>query len=819
MARVKFDYGIDLGTTNSAIAVMENGQLKIIKSDGHQMDTTPSLVQFTRKGLRVGKDAKGKHVYSEFKREMGNDKIYDCEYMDAPYSPEQLSAEVLKKLKGYVTEENIRAAVITVPNQFHQSQIDATQRAAELAGFQACELLQEPIAASMAYGIEAEVMNGYWLVFDFGGGTFDSALMSVDEGIMKVVDTDGDNHLGGKDIDSDIINKMLIPQLQDEYSIDELLADDIKGFDLRDELKRAAEKLKIALSSKTIEEYFTDDPICDDDDGEEIDPEFTVSLEQYEKIVVPIFQKAIDITMELLKRNNIKPDDLGSILLVGGPTFSQTLRRMMSDQFNCKIDTSIDPMTSVAVGAALFASTKTIPLDLQKRDLAKIQLKLKYPETTVETEDNLGVMIDRDSTEGDVPNVLSLEVSRSDGGWTSGKVEVEDAEIIEVQLITGKPNVFNIILSDNQGNQIPCEPSQITIIQGLKAAKSTLPHSICIDSVLTGTGKQRLVPLDGLEKNNTLPAKGKGTFKTQRTIRPGNKDDVLTIPIFEGEPGEQSVLNEGAAVIKCTGEDLSALLPEGSDVELTVDIDSSRRIKLSAYFPYIDESFDVEVTKTRDTQRVEVNADTLHTEIKKAQHTLTLIDGQNVDRLCEDLTSLEQQLDNAGNDSDTKQKISANLNSILKKLDQIEDDAEWPKVEQDILDALEAIRMSNEQYGNEESSKLLTLVEAKAREVIQQQNIKLGIDLVDQIHAMGFALIRQETGLWISYIKGFDDDFDTQQWSDKNAARQLINQAKKVIAIQPSREKLEKIVFALFGLLPDKGESITDQTNSELLLK
>ena len=206
MARVKIDYGIDLGTTNSAIARMDNGKIVIIKSDRFQKDTTPSCVKFSKKKIIVGDVAfnsynqealKALHegadatsnTFIEFKRTMGTDKTYYSSHTDSGYSSEQLSAEVLKQLKGYVRDENINAAVITVPNQFRQNQIDATQRAAEMAGFQYCELLQEPIAASMAYGIEAKEMHGYWLVFDFGGGTFDTALMKVDEGIMKVVDT------------------------------------------------------------------------------------------------------------------------------------------------------------------------------------------------------------------------------------------------------------------------------------------------------------------------------------------------------------------------------------------------------------------------------------------------------------------------------------------------------------------------------------------------------------------------------------------------------------------------------------------------------
>src|SRR3990172_4891770 len=176
MNRTKLDYGIDLGTTNSAIARMEAGEAKIKKSDEDQKDTTPSCVAFNKKqsmfvgqiafnsvsqeALKVFKkftkgdsDAASSDVFFEFKRTMGTDKRYPSTHKGAEFSSEQLSAEVLKKLKSYVRDEVVETAVITVPSMFRKNQIDATQRAAELAGFKYCELLQEQIAASIAYGI------------------------------------------------------------------------------------------------------------------------------------------------------------------------------------------------------------------------------------------------------------------------------------------------------------------------------------------------------------------------------------------------------------------------------------------------------------------------------------------------------------------------------------------------------------------------------------------------------------------------------------------------------------------------------------------
>ena len=128
-----------------------------------------------------------------------------------------------------------------------------------------------------------------------------------------------------------------------------------------------------------------------------------------------------------------------------------------------------------------------------------------------------------------------------------------------------------------EGDLDESQPSSFMIIQGMTAANAPLPHSICIDSLLMGSGKQRLVLLEGLERNTSLPAKGKGTFKTQKAIRPGNAKDVLRIPVIEGNPGERAIYNQPAGIVVCSGEDFAEFLPEGSDVEITVSFDASRR--------------------------------------------------------------------------------------------------------------------------------------------------------------------------------------------------------------------------------------------------
>ena len=251
--------GIDLGTTNSAICRMEKG-VPVIKKIEVTDDTMPSCVFFNRRGgTVVGESAydsmkqdkkratkswkiEESNAYVEFKRTMGTDKVYHSENMENKglkydYSSEELSSEVLKALKSFVTDETFRSVVITVPAKFTVNQKTATKQAAKLAGFDHCELLQEPIAASMAYGLSSDQKNGYWMVFDFGGGTFDAALLKVEDGIMQVFDTEGDNYLGGKNLDYAIVDNIIIPYLQKNFVLEDTLTNDEKKDVLRDAMK------------------------------------------------------------------------------------------------------------------------------------------------------------------------------------------------------------------------------------------------------------------------------------------------------------------------------------------------------------------------------------------------------------------------------------------------------------------------------------------------------------------------------------------------------------------------------------------------------
>ena len=226
--------GIDLGTTNSSVAINNNGAVEIIKKQAGGVEYTPSIFGFDKaKNKVVGQKAyeyfyknaseeEIKNYKPEVKRLMGTSDTFHFERVDIKMSPEEISAEILKSLKEDILRKypdfNTIAAVITVPAAFSVLQSEATKRAGNLAGFKHVVLLQEPIAAAVAYGF-SNTKNENWLIYDFGGGTFDVALIASKDRALSVLSHNGDNFLGGKDFDSKIVDKVIVPKILEKFSI------------------------------------------------------------------------------------------------------------------------------------------------------------------------------------------------------------------------------------------------------------------------------------------------------------------------------------------------------------------------------------------------------------------------------------------------------------------------------------------------------------------------------------------------------------------------------------------------------------------------
>jgi len=841
MVKTKINYGIDLGTTNSAISRMENGEPVIKKTDTLK-DTMPSCVYINKKKvIQVGDsaynamkrdklramkiwDSETSNSFIEFKRTMGSDKKYYSSNMDKNFSSEELSAEVLKTLKSFITDDNFKSVVITVPAKFTINQKDATIRAAKLAGFEHIELLQEPIAASIAYGLGINKKYGNWLVFDFGGGTFDVALLRVEDGIIKVIDTEGDNYLGGKNIDYAIVDEIILPYLKENYVIDSILADENKKKILQDAMKYYAEEAKIQMSFNNSYNILSDlgDIPGKDDEGREIELDIIVTEEMIEKTSRPIFQKAINICKDLLDRNDLSGRDLDSLILVGGPTYSPILRKMLEEQIT-KPDINLDPLTVVSKGAALFASTIEVSEEIKERerDRTKIQLDLGYESTTVDEEEYVTVKILKEKTEGKIPNKIFINIVRTDKAWASGKKEINDlGDVIEVKLNTGKANTFRVFVYNEKGNLLSSEPEEFTIIQGSKIGNPILPYNIGIE-IKSQTGKIIFRSIKGLEKNQPIPTTGIiNGLKTQKQILPGSKNDIIKVPLYQGEygaDGTRAIYNEHIYDVIITGEDLPKLLPKGSEVDLIIKVDRSERITLSAYFPALDYTYDIEVP--RNTTQKEIDSTWLENEIIKAIQTLNVItkegtyqDTIKLQKLESDLADIKKVFERGKNDYDRKKEVLNNLRRSLKKLDEILEISEWAKIERDIKESFYQLDETNKKFGNEETKDMVKQFKEQIPEVIKEKNIKVARTMIKNIQQLYFTLLDKGLGvqLEILILKDFYDNFNTFEWKNKNRARMILNRGLQIVVNNPSKDALSQILIELYDLLPEDQKSIID---------
>jgi molecular chaperone DnaK len=835
-SRIK--YGIDLGTTNSAIAVINKGESVIVKNE-QQKDTTPSCVSFNKKkGISVGDRSynqlgqdrlfalkKGEFLNSnnfiEFKRTMGSDNSYASSFMGINYSSEDLSAEILKKLKSYIQNEDIKSIVITIPAMFNDNQKSATQSAAKLAGFSQVELLQEPIAAAMAYGLDEKVKDGKMLIFDFGGGTFDVCLVNVEDGVMQVKDTEGDNWLGGKNLDNAIVDNILVPYIKKNYKVDSFFSDENKTGLFNEALKVEAEKIKVNLSfAKTFDVISNLGEYPEDDEGQEIELDFTVTHDQMMETLGPIFQKSIDMAQNVLKRNNLEGKDLESLILVGGPTFSPVLRSMLSDQV-CSPNISVDPMTAVARGAAIYASKFEIDEVIKDsvRDVSKVQLDLSYEFQSVETEEMLVIKLNElKNKDLDLSN-LYIQAKRLDGGWESNKIKVDvTGDIIDVVLKTGIPNVFELFLTNEKGDHMPCEPSELTIIQGVKTGNATLGYNYGIE-LLGDNGKANFYTIKGLEKGQTMPASGeKSGLRTQRDIRPGTVDEI-NISIYQGSidaEATRATNHTWVSTIKFNGNDIAKLLPKNSEVNIFVEIIKDGVYKLTIDIPYLNDTIEKEFE--RQLQEGE-NDDWFNHQFNSIEKEIAAFEKENenfdenqLNKIKSSIAQAKEEFQSRKTDFDTRMKVRDNIRKQYTDLDNLSNQSEWPTAEHDLKTTFYELEAKIKDAGSAKLKSAFEDLKKRLDVVLDSKDIHAAKQLRDQLGSLYVELLDNEHGveLYISILMNFNDDFDSQPWSDKSKARTILNAAMSEVMENASKERAIDYCQQLWSLLPNPKESVRD---------
>ena len=350
--------GIDLGTSNSAAAIIQGGKPTLIPAaEGTTVagKAFPSIVAFSKDGdLLVGEPARRQAVTNpentirEAKRKMGTEFMYKIQ--DKEYKPQQISAFILQKIKRDAeafTGDTISKAVITVPAYFNDNQRQATKDAGIIAGLEVVRIINEPTAASLAFGLDKNKEDMKILVFDFGGGTLDVTIMEMGGGVFEVMSTSGDTQLGGSDMDKAIID-YVVEEFRKKEGID--LSNDSTAMT---RIKEGGEKAKIELS--TVMETEINLPIIAQDSSGAKNLEVKLTRAKLEDLVNPIVQRCKSSIEKSIEDAKISPTDITKIVLVGGPTRMPIVRKFVSDTIGKEAESGVDPMEAVAFGAAVQA--------------------------------------------------------------------------------------------------------------------------------------------------------------------------------------------------------------------------------------------------------------------------------------------------------------------------------------------------------------------------------------------------------------------------------------------------------------------------------
>lgn len=581
---------------------------------------------------------------------------------------------------------------------------------------------------------------------------------------------------------------------------------------LMDGLKGPAEEMRIALSFADSTDFSTYDRnlnLGEDDNGEEIDLEITVTKEQLLDAVKDQYEKAVGICKALLKRNGLNGNDLSSLILVGGPTYSPIIRDMLKAEVTPHVDTSINPMTAVARGAALYASTIDAHVNEDEIKQAAtsdlVFLQVGYEATSVETSEWISVSIDKEKTGMNCPQEIMLEFERVDGAWRSDKTPVSIVgEVIEAYLLEGKPNTFKINAYDTQGNKIETFPTEFTIIQGVKVGAAPLPYNIGIAVYNEVKKRGVFIPAIGLEKNKPLPAVGViNNRKTTQDLRPGVVSDQLSIPVYQvaglEAEGKTAALYNQIAHVVVTGDDVDQFIPENSNVDITLEVDSSEMMKMTVYFP----SNDITVSKELDLnqrQSLEEAVTWVNKELYSTACSLQLLSDDDID-----ITSLNKELESIkdlvakGNDP---LRAQSNLKELLRKIETLEDSMEWERLESKLREEFTKLETAQNELGNDKTATIVSQLRIQVDEVIRTKDVKLGREVLDNITSLFVHL----TMVYhcIALIRHYNSRFSEVRWKDTSHARQLINRGLEEMSDQPSKEKLQPIASAIINLLPDE---------------
>ncbi len=792
--------GIDLGTTNTAAALFDGAAVSLVRTaDGATL--TPSIVRIDAKGrITVGARARRafeqdpENTRSEFKRLMGTARELAFPASGALRRPEALAAEVLRSIRhdvdaqaGFLPER----AVISVPALFELPQAAATSEAARLAGFERVELLQEPVASALAAGWTQEATGGAWLVYDLGGGTFDASLLETRDGILRVVGHDGDNFLGGRDLDLALVRWALERLADDGHRIDR--ADPAHALGLR-RLRAAAEEAKIELTRRpeaaiTLVSAFAVD-------GATVDVDLTVDRATLEGLLAPLVDRSLAVCERLLARHGQRPEQLARVVLVGGPTVIPALRARVQRRLQAPFAEEVDPMTVVARGAALHAAATGLDARPARHPSASARrLWLQYPAMSADlTPFVAGRVLD-----GPEPAPTEVRFVRADAGaateWTA--VDDDGTFLAMLELAPRRPSTFRLEGRRREG-PVAVQPPEITVVQGLTVTDPPLSRSV---GVALASDRVRVY----LERGAPLPAKRTFVHRAVEALSPADPTGALSIPVVQGELPEAHLCRlVGRLEIRASA--LRGVLAAGADVEVTVEVDRGGRLTAWALIPSLGQVFEQVarlVVPDAEPAALDEQRATLSERLQAARRGAAPAD---LDRLMD----VEWWLDDArealvearGGDDDAGQKARRLLLEANAALEAVEEGARWPALDQRAVSRMSSATRWVAELGTEPEQRMLReAVAAAERARLERRSTDLERHLT---------LVRElEHAAYFRHPEAWGWEFDavasqTSRATDLRRAEQLVARGR---ASRHDRAALREVVHELWSLLPVRAEA------------
>ncbi|MFN8250847.1 MAG: Hsp70 family protein [Ferruginibacter sp.] len=829
------NFAIDLGTTNSLIARYDSGKVQVYKNPVGFKETLASVVAYRPERILIGDKAREYltrdpvNVFGGFKRKMGTDEKFYVVNIDENVTPVELSSLVLKELKKFVPSGEIpEAVVITIPASFDSMQSNATLQAGLLAGFKDVFLLQEPIAACLAFFNETsakEKPGGYWLVYDLGGGTFDVALVKASEEELKIVDHEGNNFLGGIDFDAAIIDKLIVPVIAAKTGIpnfeEELKVKYGKYETLYYQVMYYAEEAKKELSQAET----TAIEFAAMLDGKAYDFYIPISRHDLEQIFLPVINETITLLNRVLHNNRLTAADINQLVLVGGSTYIPQVREQLKIQTGIPLNFSADPTTAVAAGAAYYAANKYYEPTIAAGASAEAATATHgiglpdLPAGITVTDPEIEIVLGYNRSSRDKEEVLLINskgaiedkhyrIIRSDGGFDTGTIPLKSKKTEFLPLLPSMSNRFILHIYDPDGNELLDLQQEISITQGMFVIEGQpLPKDICIEVDDVENKTTRLETI--FERNSLLPQKRTLYREVSKTIKKGSADSLI-INIIEGDRNSRPSSNLTIGCIEISGKDLKADLVKGSDIEVELHITESRVLNTVVFLVMTQQEyknvFSV-ASKQINTGRLKEQLVELENELQMTirgfQYNEDKIWEIKAEALMEELQAVKERLYRLKekDKSDEKYILAEKLSRISQDYDKLGGNERIALLIEEYYHAKDRVKqaLGMVDFEKDELTRSFQKIEQSESAFINSKNVSVIESNLRRLDDLYRRVLSNTTSFLITMFIEYKT-YEPEYFKDYNAAKSVIKMADD--ALQKERyPEFRRHVFSISSLL------------------